>query len=313
MGTEEWPIMTETSYPVSHSPIHIAVLADPHFTQKRHGTWKMLHKTEELVQRAVKDLENDRTGEFDLVVFAGDLTSSGRTADYDAFDAIVSEIDIPSVAIPGNHDINTKVAPDQSITVNQFAERYNVDGYPFHHTVGDVSVIGLDSASLSVGEPPEDWGGAISEHQIRWLRKKLPDISNPIIITHHNLCRLSEHPDEFPWDQFPIENNKEVKEVLVQNGVPLAVSAHHHLPGVNVIRNQGAEQQELIEVMSPAMCSFPQGYMKITVDTDGTVVRYIPLSNRSESLSALNAAEAGLPRSKRIAKLAQKRLISLFG
>lgn len=301
-----WPLLARTSKPRARDPVRIAVLADPHTTATETGTWKLLHRTEEYLQRAVDDLEGDTVENVDLVIHAGDLTRDGRSEEFDRFDEIVGDLTAPSIAVPGNHDVEKSSDDHESPSLAEFKARYGVDEYPHICDVGGVQVVALNSATTPDGSLRDGWGGAVSNTQLQKLRCQLPDLSDPIVVLHHNLFPQPEHPQGSPWDGFVVHNSSEVVDVLAANDVPLVISAHHHLP--SAIHSNTTSEDTPLEVVSPAICSFPQAYLVLEIDRTGTAIRYVPLAEHDEHAEAWHAARTGEPVGVGIATMAEKRL-----
>lgn len=272
------PVVARLKQPTSEQPIRIAVVADPHLSPSRSGTWKVYHRTEERFRTLIADID-DR--DVDHTVFVGDLTADGEAEEFEQFERLIEPLRTPWTALPGNHDVSKAFDDIVSPSVAEFAERYGPPGetYPSRLTIGGVDAVLLHSATMPDRSLRNTWGGAISDKQIAWLGRELPRTTAPIVFSHHNLFELPEHPPEPPWSNFSIRNSESVIEVLAEHDVPLFLSGHQHLPAVTV-------RDEIREIVTPAVGSFPQAYLLVDVGPEGTVARLVPLATREETQEA---------------------------
>jgi Icc protein len=83
--------------------------------------------------------------------------------------------------------------------------------------------------------------------------------------------------------------------------VPLAVTAHHHVPAV-------ARHGPTTELLAPATCSFPQAWLLVAVGHDGTTVRLVPAADGPGQAAAYRHATTGKALGRGIARMAADRL-----
>ncbi|MDY6817492.1 MAG: metallophosphoesterase [Halobacteriales archaeon] len=298
-GGKIGPVLVERPQPRSEPPVRIGVIADPHLTTEETGTWKVLHRTATRLRTALGDATDYRC---DLVVFAGDLTRDGHRSEFEAFDTVLGEFNLTTVAIPGNHDVRKAWETHDGIDISAFTRRY-ASGLPFAMKVGSVTVFGVNTASTADGGLRETWGGRVSEADQTWLADRLPSVEAPIVVLHHNLGPLPEHPGG-KWRNFPLQNDQAVRELLAKHDVPLAVTGHHHVPAV---RSHGTTT----EVMAPAVCSYPQAWIVIDVTASGTTIRLAPLADQAGVKEARRLARTGKPLGQGVLELVESRLTSL--
>jgi DNA repair exonuclease SbcCD nuclease subunit len=256
------------------------------------------HRSGDRLRTALEDAE--RRG-VDAVVFAGDLTKDGAPSEYDHFEHIVSDLSTPWFAVPGNHDV-PKASPEdwdygddhESPSVEWFAERYApTDGLPFVERVGGVDIVGLNSAKMPDDSLLETGDGQVSNDQVTFLEETLPDLSNPVVLMHHNTPAMYDQFRTFR-ERFrpemgmpPVMRDPEpVIDVLVDHDVPLALTGHLHNPGV-------AETGPLREVTVPATGSYPQAYLLVEVGPDGTTISYVPVADIEGMAEAHTLREEG--------------------
>jgi 3',5'-cyclic AMP phosphodiesterase CpdA len=277
------------------------VLADVHLATRATGTWKVYHRTEALLERAIADV-NGR--DVDHVVFPGDLTKDAEPWNFARFDELTAELDAPAVAIPGNHDV-PKAKYDHDVpSVREFAERYADGDYPFVRAVGDLTLVGLNTETLPDGSLADAWEGAVSAAQLDALDAALGDADTPVVFAHHNLARQPEHPDHPEWTRFALRDPGPLQAVLAAHDAPLLFSAHHHVPAATTVDG-------IREVVAPAVCSFPNAYLLVEVDRTGTTVYMVPLATREELATSYVSGRDGTYHGQGITRLVADRLRSL--
>jgi len=270
------------------------VVADAHVSTRLDGSWKVFHRTMDRLRTAVADL-NDRA--VDAVVFAGDLTENGAREDFEAVHDVVRELEPPSMAIPGNHDVPKTFDEDDVPTLAEFEAMFSPAGLPFAERVGGVDLVGLNTASTPDGSLADTHDGEVSPDQTAWLDGVLADADAPLVVMHHNLPGLLARTGGHSWrSSFPIRNHEPLVDVLASNDAPLVVSAHLHLPAVT-------ETAGVTELVSPALSTFPQGYLLVEVDETGTTVRYVPVADTAGVREAYDHAQRHTTRSSAVARL----------
>ncbi len=290
------PLLARLRRPRTTDPVRLAVIADPHVAIGEHGTWKVAHRSRELLERAVT--RTDAAGA-DLAVLAGDLTGDGRPVAFEAVDEALADLEVPWVAVPGNHDVPKTVDEHDSPPASAFEARYT-PGLPFTREVGPVTVLGVNTASAPDGGLRSTWGGRVGERDRAWLADSLPDVETPVVVLHHNVATLPENPGK-KWANFPLEDAGAVRDVLTDHGVPLTLTAHHHVPAV-------AAHGPTTEVLAPAVCSYPQAMLLVDVGPEGTEVWLVPLADATEVREARRLATTGKPLGAGIARLVDRRL-----
>lgn len=292
------PVVAQLTRPTSRRSVRLAIVADAHLSSEATGTWKQYQRTTRRLETAIDDAQ-DR--DVDAVFFAGDQTKDGTSAEFRHFDELAERLDVPWVAIPGNHDVPKEFDDHSSPSIEEFREAYTPGDFPFLFSVGDVDLVGLNSAATADGELTDTWAGKVSADQIEWLRDRLPALEAPIVVLHHNLAPLPEHVDANPWNRFPVGNPEPLLDVLEEADVSLVFSGHQHLPATTAPR-------DVREIIAPATCSFPQGYLLVDVTPDGTVVRFVPLAGREDTLAAYWNSRTGKALAQGITDMALTRL-----
>lgn len=258
-------------------PVTLAVVADTHLATDDRGTWKTLHRTETRLRTAL----GPGCRGADAVVFAGDQTHDGLREEFERFEALAADLDLPWVGLPGNHDVPKRFDDHEGIPGEGVSRRFVGDGttrdgdstYPLTLRVGGVRVVCLNTSAPRDVELADTWGGAVGPAQLGRLRETLgaaPETPT-VVVAHHNAGALPEHEPAYPWNRFPADDAGALRECLRDAGVPLAVTGHQHVPAVQ-------HYDRLTEVMAPAVCSFPQAMLRVRVGPEGTTVRFVPLA-----------------------------------
>ncbi|WEL17641.1 3',5'-cyclic AMP phosphodiesterase CpdA [Halorhabdus sp. SVX81] len=274
----------------------LGVVADPHLSTRAQGTWKCYHRTETFLSRAVAGIQSASP---DATVVAGDLTKDGEPANFDRYDELVAPLSSP-LTVPGNHDVPKSFVDHEVLPVEDFADRYTRDGYPFRERVGGLDVYCLNSAATTDGSLRDTWGGRVSQDQLDWLAERLDGPRVPVVVVHHNLFAQPEHTGGF-WRNFPLQNADALQDVLTGHGPVLVVSGHHHIPSVQ-------RDGDVHEVIAPALCSYPPSYLLINVGPKGTTVRRMPVTTPAERTEAYTLGATGTDLGQAVVTLAADRV-----
>ncbi|WP_266077305.1 metallophosphoesterase family protein [Haladaptatus caseinilyticus] len=300
--TDSGPVFARFSRPRSDVPTTIALVSDTHVSAEKRGTWKVFHRTQSRLRTVLADA-NAR--DVDAVVFAGDLTEDGAVEDFETFDSILSTLEIPFVAVPGNHDVPKSFDTHQTPALSSFESEYTPGELPFLERVGGVDIIGLNSAETPSGSLADCHDGAVSDSQLAWLDETLPRTEEPIVVMHHNLPGLSGEDGVHSWRRsFPTRNADELVATLARHDVPLHVSGHLHVPSVT--KTSGVR-----EVIAPSLCSFPQAYLQFEIGPAGTTVRLVPTADSEGTKEAYIHATQDTARSDAVAEMTLDRLSTL--
>jgi Icc protein len=249
----------------------LAVIADPHVTAQARGMWKVFHRTEARLRAAIGDA--NRLG-VDGVVFLGDLTKDGAPEEFERVDDLLSELSVPFVAVPGNHDVPKETMPETP-PLEAFEAAYTPGSLPFCERVGGIDLIGLNSASMPDDSLSDTHAGAISTDQLAWLDATLVEVENPVVALHHTVSGAPSYTDELgDSEHYRIRNPTALVDVLAAHDVGLVLSGHVHWP---VVSRLGSAY----ELTAPAACSFPQASLLVSTEPRGTTVSMVPLADRA--------------------------------
>lgn len=267
--------------PTAARPTRVAVPSDLHLNLDQHGTWRVSHRTEARLRAAV-----DRWNEQDLdaVFFVGDLVNDGTRAQFDAFDAIIDDLEHPFYAIPGNHDLIQREGAD-SLDLREFERRYAPDRHPYHERIGGVDFLAVNSNQSERGAITDTYRGELSEDTLGWLERKVASVEHPLVAVHHNLPGVRAFHDEavehleVTGGSPSFENAADVLEAIAAGGSPLVLTGHLHFPGV--VTCQGVTEFTL-----PSLGPYPCGYTVLEIDEHGTVATFHPVADFDERIEA---------------------------
>jgi predicted phosphodiesterase len=291
-------LMARFEAPAAAGRTRIAVVSDVHLSTRETGSWKVFHRTESRLRRVVADL-NDH--DLDLVCFSGDLTENGAAPDFELVTDILTDLETPFVAVPGNHDAPKDFDEHEVPSMAEFERLYTPGGLPFHHRVGGVDLVGLNTAHASDGSLDDSHEGTVCTDQRDWLDNTLPDLASPLVVGHHNLPGLLDDTGGRAWrSSFPMREADAFADLLARHDVPLYLSGHLHIPAV-------AETMGVRELIAPAVCSFPQAYLVLEVDRTGTSVWHVPIGTAEDAAEALRHAHEYKERSRMVAGIVRRQ------
>jgi 3',5'-cyclic AMP phosphodiesterase CpdA len=160
----------------------------------------------------------------DLVVASGDLTHRGRPAQHDRAAAFLRGLDLPVLAVPGNHDI-PGLSPHRFLsTFREFEKRWETTEPLF--SADGLYVVGLNSV-----RPWRHQSGGVRREQLERAAKLLRDAppgALRAVVLHHHLTGA-------PWRsrKRPVSRRLHVLSALVDAGAELILSGHIHQSAIS--------------------------------------------------------------------------------
>lgn len=162
-----------------------------------------------------------------LVVISGDLTQRARRSQFAAAREFLTRIrvlDIPVLAVPGNHDVPLYDVTRRFLRPMARFRRYiSADELPLHAD-DEIAVLGINTArSLAFAD------GRISHWQMAHIRKTFAAVgaNKPkLLVTHHPLVPL-------PWGRHgaplkAVGRAESALDAVADAGVHLLLAGHHH-------------------------------------------------------------------------------------
>lgn len=295
-------VLSRLRRPTTDRPTRFAVVSDVHVATRAKGTDKMFHKTEDRLRAVVRRL-NAADPSPDLVLFNGDLTKDGEPWNFERFDGIVSDLDAPFAAAPGNHDVPKEFDDHETPPLSDFGDRYAPEPHPFVSRVGGLDLVVLDSATFPDGSLADGHRGALSPSQLSWLDGTLGELDSPVVALHHNVLPvLPKTVGNLVFRRvYSLHNRAEVVSVLEDHDVPLVLTGHHHIPDVERVGG-------VTEVTAPPACSYPQAHLVVDVNKEGTTVRLVPHADENQQREAYDALSSAANTRRRFAGLVDGKL-----
>ena len=159
--------------------------------------------------------KKENFGNLDGVIITGDISDDGSTASYfDAYD-ILKELNLPLLAIPGNHDLRQPM-------MSYFSKDIDIQSSEFFdwiYETSDTVVIGLDT--LVEGQKY----GMLRSKSLNLLFKNLsqPSEKNIILAIHHPPINTG-----IPFmDEIGLKNSSELAECLDAADQPIRILCGH--------------------------------------------------------------------------------------
>lgn len=154
----------------------------------------------------------------DLVVLGGDLAAEeGELGAYYWIKEVLTDISIPYVIVPGNHDVLLNL--DEVFDIKDSLQQ----SWDFIWQNDDLVIIGLDSSK-----------GEISNQQLHWLHKSFKSLEKDALLFMH-------HPPidcgcAFMDTNYPLFNRKDVFHLISDCSQVAAVFCGHYHTEKTVIR-----------------------------------------------------------------------------
>jgi 3',5'-cyclic AMP phosphodiesterase CpdA len=156
----------------------------------------------------------------DLLVVTGDMSHRGRSQQLRRSAEILRELGLPSLAVPGNHDIPYTFPARFTRTFAEWEAAYG-ETEPLHSS--DTLVV----AGLNSVRPWRQQGGALRSDQLTRVAARLRDApagAYRVVALHHHLAAP-------PWHSArkkPIRRRDDVLRALAEAGAELVLSGHVH-------------------------------------------------------------------------------------
>lgn len=235
--------------------------------------------------------------DIDILLITGDLTKDGERESHLDLSAKLKHLTDKGIrifVIPGNHDINVPhpvrfskngSVPTENISPEDFSSIYSNCGYS--------SAIKRDSSSLSyVADIAENtWllaidaclykeyttttitAGRISPSTETWIMNILKEAKerNITIVSmmHHGLVEHISYQGMF-FSQYLVDDYNRLAEMFADNGVKAIFTGHFHAN--DITRFTSSTSNEIYDIETGALCSFPYPYRFIELSPDGMLI-----------------------------------------
>ena len=153
-----------------------------------------------------------------VLVASGDLTHRNRPEQHEHAASLLRSLDVPIVAVPGNHDIPAFPPRRFTRTFEAFSDVWN-EVEPAHHSDG-LSVVGLSSVRPWLYQE-----GLVTQQQLERLAQEFDDRPDTarVVVTHHHLASA-------PWRtaKRPLLRRPKLLDALSELQVDLVLAGHVH-------------------------------------------------------------------------------------
>ncbi|WP_112247281.1 metallophosphoesterase [Kribbella monticola] len=186
----------------------IAHLSDPHLDGSADAGDRL---------RQVTSYLREFSRPVDVVLVTGDLADHGLAEEYAEFAAELT-LDVPVLALPGNHDVS---APLRTGLASYVGTPAGV-GHPVHqvHDVGPARFVLLDTSV-----PGEDYG-LLSDESLAWLSGVLAEpVDGPLFVAFHHPPNKLDHP---VLDQWILKSGEAFADVLRGKPITALLAGHVH-------------------------------------------------------------------------------------
>lgn len=156
----------------------------------------------------------------EAVVASGDLANRGRPAEFRAAKELLDRLPIPTLVVPGNHDLPYRFPTRFTRPWDRFNDAFGTTD-PVLHT--DHAVI----AGLNSARPWRHQGGRLASSRLAAAAAVLgtaPPHALRIVVLHHHLAGA-------PWRasrKFPLQNRDNRLRSLADAGADLILGGHIH-------------------------------------------------------------------------------------
>ncbi len=184
-GTPTTTLTARTAAPLAGEPVaRVATISDLHLGETGFGLVRPLRERRPPGGRphplrcALAAVEEARAWGADLLVVKGDITHDGRPDEWALFDEVLDAVDIPVIAIPGNHDT---VGGRHSVDATEALQARGLFPSPVH----GVDLPGVRVVAIDTTVPGHGYGGI--GHRLEAALEAV-DVPVPaLVFTHHHV------------------------------------------------------------------------------------------------------------------------------
>ncbi len=273
--------------------VKFAVISDPHISMPADSVtddFKMGIHSVEFLQNTIKDV--NKIEDLNFVLFMGDLTKDGEPWNVDKFVEIISDLNVPSYAILGNHDQSVITQTGKAVLpgVSKETMVWALQGHGFNgpslwwsaDPVPGLHIAALDTNIIGT------WSGRVSDTQLKWLERDLSSHKDKftIVIGHHSIVPFcKEEKETEQWGSFYMENGDKLLDVFdTYKNVSFYLSGHRH------VSTRGVEHNGVYHIVHPSVSTYPMRYTVYEVtDTHLTYeVKNVPMDKEAWELAKKN-------------------------
>ncbi|MEM8707215.1 MAG: metallophosphoesterase [Actinomycetota bacterium] len=209
----------------------IATISDLHLGETRFGVIRKFRESTDrqpyALRCAIAAAREAQAWGAELLVIKGDITDLGYAHEWELFDQLLAETDIPVLAVPGNHDT---VGKSNSLDATEQLQARGLFPSPVHHVDVDGARIVLADSTV----PTHSYG-----RLNRWRDELVAAVAvdrPAMVFTHHHLEDRA-YPWFWPLGIQRFDNAGLVKALSTANPDLVISSGHTHR---NRVRHEGS-------------------------------------------------------------------------
>ena len=223
---------------------------------------KITPYSKELLNSLINNMKNL---DAEAIVLLGDMSFNGEKVSHEEISAAFNSLNIPLMAIPGNHDL-----------YNLYAREYNDAGYSVTDTIGKGDFKDLysspytvkDNVSLSfiyringinllfLDVNASDTADTADDSTLEWIKDNINRNERTIAFSHQNLLVHGLYSEDYL-----INNAEEVLDLYADLNIKINFTGHIHLQ--NTVNDKG-----FTEVATSSMSVSPLQYGVIDIYSD---------------------------------------------
>jgi len=178
----------------------------------------------------------------DFVIISGDIVFGQLYPfeyryEYKKCYDLLQTFDVPTFLVPGNHDGYNRILEDGFDFWREFFGPLNYSfNYGNYHFTAVNSYDMSKIFRLTFLFIPLNWGGSISNEQIKWIENDLNNSNSKLnfMFLHHNPLWNTES-DSLIGKSY--ENRVELLSLIFENKIDMVLAGHNHLDTVNLENN----------------------------------------------------------------------------
>ena len=255
------------------SDLHIAV---PQTVKDRANRF---HLTEVSIPVLEEVLEHLVSCRLDFLLLPGDLTQDGEPENHQWLGQCLAKLPFPVYVVPGNHDVPTLLATENSIGFQDFPHYYQKSGYQDsqQHYYTQEILPGVQLIALNSNQFDREGKliGFVDKEQLLWLEETLEKVREKLVLVmiHHNVIEHLPNQSKHPLGRrYMLANAPKLFAILKKYSVKLIFTGHLHVQDV-------AEWEGIYEICTGSLVSYPHPYRIIDFKLDDRGNREIKIES----------------------------------
>ena len=256
----------------------------------------------------------------DLVLIPGDLTKDGELLSHQAVAEGLQQLldeGIPSLVIPGNHDIESQMARAydfdgvkmaETITIDQFAEIYRNFGYGegmdrdpsslsyVCEPIPGLVFIAIDDSrvpSKGIDRISDMEFGRITQATLDWVVEKADEARRQdkrvLAMVHHQMMEHFNGQTSF-FGSSVTEHGDSIARIFAAHGIKAVFTGHMHIPNASKLWSVD-RKDSIYDISSASTISYPSHYRMLLFDENLSTMKVVSRPvNATPSLSNLQSS-----------------------